>query len=48
MVPRYDQKTKKLNDQKSNDYFNVSVEQFPGIRGELQGGALEGFEMIFG
>ena len=22
--------------------------QFPGIRGELQGGVLDGFEMIFG
>ncbi len=28
MGPSYDRKTKLFNDKKSNDYFNVSVENF--------------------
>ena len=29
-------------------FFFVVYKQFPGIRGELQGGVLEGFDLFFG
>ena len=29
-------------------FFWVAYKQFPGIRGELQGGVLEGFDLFFG
>ena len=37
MVPSYDQNIEKVNDEKSNDCFNVSLGPFEGLYRAMQG-----------